>query len=174
MSLIVSVWLLVLWTIAAPLYGACAGWLSVRKARPFRFWAKHPWQVFWLSFPFVLFGALLFPSGLSIVGITLIGLSGVFALLSAIHGLCVARRESRRRAIVILVSVWILLIISAVIEAWHLDWSQPVQISRVVAGILAVPLWVLAAWVDQYVSDRLGHRMSLSGDYLENLAGLAV
>jgi len=57
-----------------------------------------------------------------------------------------------------LVSVWILLIISAVSEAWHLDWNQPVQISKVVAGLLAVPLWVLAAWVDEYVSDRLGYR----------------
>ncbi|GEM_PF-4016016 len=74
-------------TIAAPLYGACAGWLSVRKARPLRFWADHPWYVFWLSFPFVLFGALLLPSGFSIVGLTLIGLSGVFALLSAIQGI---------------------------------------------------------------------------------------
>lgn len=158
MSLIVSLLPVMVLAIAAPLYGACAGWLSVREARPLRFWAKHPWRVFWLSFPFVLFGALLLPSGFSIIGLTLIGLSGVFALLSAIHGLCVAWSESRRRAIVILCSVWILLIISAISEARHLDWNQPVQISKVVAGLLAVPLWVLAAWVDQYVSDRLGYR----------------
>jgi len=120
-------------------------------------WAKHPWRVFWLSFPFVLFGALLLPSGFSIVGITLIGLSGVFALLSAIHGLCVAWRECRRRAIVILCSVWILLIISAVSEAWHLEENPPIQIGRIAAGFVAGPFWVLAAWVDQYVSDRLGH-----------------
>ena len=75
-----------------------------------------------------------------------------------VHGICVAWRECRRRAIVILGSVWILLIISAVSEAWHLDWNQPIQISKVVAGLLAVPLWVLAAWVDQYVSGRLGYR----------------
>lgn len=143
--------------IAAPLYGACSGWLSLREERPLQSWAKHPWLVFWLSFPFVLFGALLLPSRFSIVGITLIGLSGVFALLSAIHGLCVAWSESRRRAIVILCSVWILLIISAVSEAWHLDWNQPIQISKVVAGLLAVPFWALAAWVDEYVNDRLGH-----------------
>lgn len=158
MSLIVSFWPLILFTIAAPLYGACSGWLSLREERPLQSWAKHPWRVFWLSFPFVLFGALLLPSGFSIVGITLIGLSGVFALLSAIHGLSVAWRRSRRRAVAILVSVWILLIISAVSEAWHLDADPAVQISKVVAGLLAVPFWALAAWVDQYVSDRLSHR----------------
>ena len=154
MSLIVSLLPVMVLAIAAPLYGACAGWLSVRKARPLRFWAEHTWHVFWLSFPFVLFGALLLPSGFSIIGITLIGLSGVFALLSAVHGLCVAWRRSRRSTVIILCSVWILLIISAVSEAWHLDWNQPIQISKVVAGLLAVPFWMLAAWVDEYVSDR--------------------
>ena len=155
--MIVSLLPVMVLAIAAPLYGAFAGWLSLREERPLQSWAKHPWWVFWLSFPFVLFGALLLLLRFSITGTTLLGVSGVFALLSAIHGLCIVWRRSRRRAIVILVSVWILLIISAVSEAWHLDWNQPIQISKVVAGLLAVPLWVLAAWVDQYASNRLGH-----------------
>lgn len=157
MSLIVPLLPVMLLAIAAPLYGACAGWLSLREERPLRVWAEHPWQVFWLSFPFVLFGALLLLLEFSITGITLIAISGVFALLSAIHGLCVVWRRSRKKAVVILGSVWILLIISAVSEAWHLDWNQPVQISKVAGELLAVPFWVLAAWVDEYVSDRLRH-----------------
>lgn len=160
MSLIVSFWPIILFTIAALLYGACAAWLSSREERPLRFWAEHPWPLFWLSFPFVLFGALLLLLEFSIVGITLIGLSGVFVLLSAIHGLCVAWHKSRRRTVVILGSVWILLIINAANEAWHLEQNPSPQISKVVAGLLAVPFWVLAAWVDQYVSDRLGHKGS--------------
>jgi len=30
-------------------------------------------------------------------------------------------------------------------------------ILKVVAGLLAVPFWALAAWVDEYVSGRLAH-----------------
>ena len=149
--------------IAPALFGACPGWLSLRKEAPLCIWTEHPWWVFWATFPFVPIGSVLFLSGFAITGITLMGFTGPPSLLSAIHGLRVSWSRSHSRSLFMLTIVWILLIVNALIKASLQEGDLPVQITYLAGGFLSVPFWVLSAIIAKYVSRRLTERQKKSG-----------
>lgn len=150
--------LALIWVIEPPLLGAFAGWLSIRPEAPVRYWAENPWRAFWQTFPLVLIGWVLRDFGFLITGLTLIGIPGAIALLSAIQGLRSAWHRSRKRAILILAVVWGLLSLKGIIEALYQEGNPPVQIVNLVGGILSGPMWILAALVAEYVNRRFSVR----------------
>lgn len=150
--------LALIWVIEPPLLGAFAGWLSTRAEAPVRYWAENPWRVFWATFPLVLIGWVLRDFGFLMTGLTLIGVPGALALLSAIQGLRSAWHRSRKRAIVILAVVWGLLIIEALVEALFQEEILPVHKVKLLGGMLSGPMWILAALVAEYVNRRFSVR----------------
>lgn len=147
-----SILAVILWVTAPFLYGACAAWLASRPERSIRFWAEHPWRIFWALFPFILVGLVLVFFGFTASGIIFIGVPGGLCLLSAVHVLYATWRRSQKRALIMVSIVWAVLIAGAFYEAHYLEGYPPAQAIKLAAAFLSVPFWVIGALVVAYVS----------------------
>lgn len=99
------------------LLAVLTGAVSRSRAPALESWSLHPWRIFWLSYV-LIFGGM-FSGGL----LPFWTVFWPFALLmvtSAIQGLRVTWMRSRRRAVVILLFIFVVLILKELPQGWSL------------------------------------------------------
>lgn len=125
--------------------GALTGFVSRSRVSALRYWSLHPWRFFWLSDALCLLLLFmnvflnLFKSVAFVFFLPLL----LLLITSAIQGLRVSWLRSRRRAAVIFVVAFVILIITQL-------KSSPVPI-LIISSTLAVLLWIVSTCVAETV-----------------------
>ncbi len=143
--------------VIALVLGICTGWLSSLTPKPFRYWARHPWIVFW-SCGLLVTGILLVPARVSLPLPPIVAALplGVIFCLSAVQGLRVTWYRSHWKAALIIV-------LSFMIDVLRLVSSSPSFFEeKLYFGLLNNPAWVLAAYIAHYISRRLETRRNVT------------
>jgi hypothetical protein len=131
--------------------GALAGWLASVRVQPFRYWAEHPWQVFWAGILVVVAGSYLFVTLNGTIWLLPSVIASIISTLSATHGLRLTWHRSRRKAVLIVVCVWVLFVAQALSKAYRAR-DVPELIGDLAGGILSVPGWILMV----FIAERMG------------------
>lgn len=125
--------------------GALTGLVSRSRVSALRYWSLHPWRFFWLSNALSLllaFLALTLKLAVPIAPVLFVPLA-LLLITSAIQGLRVSWLHSRRRAAVIILVAFGILIIPQLT-------STPV-VTLIITSIVAVLLWIFSAWIAKTV-----------------------
>lgn len=145
--------IVVIHLVGGVLLGILAGWLTTLNARPFRFFAEHPWQVFWLCGASTILVLALITSEpartppMRIMLFPLLYLSILVFALGAIQGVRVTWLRSWWKAALIL-------LISLVQDFLRMIGSSYPEF-KFYAAISLTPSWALAACVTHWVAQRL-------------------
>jgi uncharacterized membrane-anchored protein len=133
--------------------GALAGWLASVRVQPFRYWAEHPWQIFWAGLFVATAGSYFYVALNRTIGLLLFVTASIISTLSATHGLRLTWHRSHRKAVLIAECVWVLFLAQAVSKAYHAR-DVPELIGDLGGGILSVPCWILTVFIAERMARR--------------------
>jgi hypothetical protein len=146
------------------LLGILTAWLTTVSWKPRRFYAEHPWRVFWLIGTPLLWASLVFDiylplmasepassRALRLASVTALYSSDLVLALSAIQGLRVTRLRAPWKAALLL----ILALIVPFAETFSTPRPTADFLSHFYMAISISPSWGLAAWVADLVARRL-------------------
>jgi hypothetical protein len=148
------------------LLGVLVGWLTSLNARPFRWFAVHPWRAFWLLGVPLIFGATLmmqlvrfdpstgrppssesFTVGILLISMLLLGLAGI-------QGLRVTWLRSRWRAVFIVLP-WLAVNLLQLSGEFAMGGQSQHAFDTMWAMISMDTSWPLAAWIAHTLASRI-------------------
>ena len=103
------------------LLAVLTGAVSGSRAPARESWSLHPWRIFWLSYV-LIFGGFL--SGIRLLAWTVFWPFALLMVTSAIQGLRVTWMRSRRRAVVILLIPFVVLVLPGLTQGWSLTLTK--------------------------------------------------
>ena len=138
-------------------------WLTSLQLKPFRYWASHPWAVFWASWPVMIvsFVIMAFVEFLRPFWWVVSLLSLAVWSLSAVQGLRLTWNRSRRKAVLIVLGSLAFALPASIINGPAIPDQDLLQFLLISLGTVfgIFGWWVLMALASEYLARRLSARL---------------